>query len=223
MINSMTRNSLTLAGFALASALVVVITHEVTADQIELQRQKQLLSAISEITPEQLSLEQLQQQCHQIENADFLGDAQPKRLWITDTGTSVYETIAPEGYNGAIHLLVAVAADNTISGVRVTSHNETPGLGDQIELRKSDWVLNFDGKKLPDNSVQFEYDAVSYATSHSFREEPSWAVKKDGGQFDAFTGATITPRAVVKAVFKVLQLHQTGRNQILRDEHSCSL
>src|SRR5690606_33294119 len=96
---------------------------------------------------------------------------------------AVLEAVAPDGYGGNIALLVGVTVDGTITGVRVVlPHNETPGLGDKIETRKSGWILGFNGRSLDNTDAQ------------------GWAVKKDGGEFDAFTGATITPRAVVGAV-----------------------
>ncbi len=99
----------------------------------------------------------------------------------------VLEATAPDGYGGKINLLVGVGADGRITGVRVVEQHETPGLGDYIELAKSAWIQVFDGKSLqqPDDT--------------------GWQVKKDGGQFDYMTGATITPRAVIKAVHRALQ------------------
>lgn len=99
----------------------------------------------------------------------------------------VLETIAPDGYSGKIRLLVAVNADLTLSGVRVIAHKETPGLGDYIEPKKDrkrprPWITQFEGRSLNNPA------------------ERGWKVKKDGGEFDANTGATITPRAIVKAV-----------------------
>ncbi|HET9113562.1 MAG TPA: electron transport complex subunit RsxG [Burkholderiales bacterium] len=99
----------------------------------------------------------------------------------------VLEATAPDGYSGKIELLVGVAADGKLSGVRVVSHKETPGLGDYIDIAKSPWIHIFDGKSLRDP------DAAG------------WHVKKDGGQFDYMAGATITPRAVIKAVHHALQ------------------
>ena len=96
--------------------------------------------------------------------------------------TVIIPAIAPDGYTTQIKILVGIHADGSIAGVRVTEHRETPGLGDKIDLKKSDWVLQFNDKSLADV------------------DEEDWAVKKDGGIFDQFTGATITPRAVVKAV-----------------------
>lgn len=99
-------------------------------------------------------------------------------------------THAPDGYNGDIKIMLAVYEDGRIAGVRVLKHKETPGLGDKIELKKSNWILGFNGVKLRDDNANL------------------WAVRKDGGGFDQFTGATITPRAVIKAVKNALQFVQ---------------
>ena len=98
----------------------------------------------------------------------------------------VFTSIAPNGYNGSIQLLVGVNADGTLSGVRVVKHRETPGLGDAVDIAHSKWILGFNNKSL------------------SNPDEKDWKVKRDGGIFDQFTGATITPRAVVKAVHNAL-------------------
>ncbi len=90
--------------------------------------------------------------------------------------------VAERGYAGDIQVLMAVDSDGRTLGVRVLKHSETPGLGDKIEVKKDSWVKSFDGKSLGDPAPE------------------KWAVRKDGGIFDQFAGATITPRAVVKAV-----------------------
>ena len=90
-----------------------------------------------------------------------------------------YETTAPDGYSGDIRLLVGLDLKGEVLGVRVIEHHETPGLGDKIELRISNWILNFTHQSINDHNLN------------------EWAVKKDGGKFDQFSGATITPRAVV--------------------------
>lgn len=93
-----------------------------------------------------------------------------------------FETVAPDGYSGNIRLLVGLTPQGEVLGVRTIEHKETPGLGDKIELRISDWILSFNQQRIdPDNATD-------------------WAVKKDGGKFDQFAGATITPRAVVNQV-----------------------
>lgn len=108
----------------------------------------------------------------------------------------VFNSIAPNGYSGKIHLLVGVYFDGRIAGVRAIKHAETPGLGDAIEIQKSPWVLDFDGKSL-DNPVAAR-----------------WSVERDGGDFDQFTGATITPRAVVQAVEKTLLYYEKNADNL---------
>ncbi|RKT49925.1 electron transport complex protein RnfG [Azonexus fungiphilus] len=104
--------------------------------------------------------------------------------------------VAERGYAGEIQILMAVDMDGRTLGVRVLKHSETPGLGDKIELRKDDWVLAFDGKSLADPGPE------------------KWAVKKDNGVFDQFAGATITPRAVVKAVKGGLDFFAARKQEI---------
>lgn len=98
----------------------------------------------------------------------------------------VIEASAPDGYSGPIHLLVTVDADGRVGAVRVTRHQETPGLGDAIEAEKGDWIAGFARRSLRDPA------------------EPRWAVRKDGGDFDQLAGATVTPRAIVAAVRRCL-------------------
>lgn len=105
---------------------------------------------------------------------------------------------APDGYNGWIDLLMGIDRTGRITGVRVTGHNETPGLGDAIESAKSDWAEDFTGRSLGDPPV------------------PRWTVRKDGGYFDQFTGATITPRAVVHAVRRALTYFEAHRDTLFR-------
>jgi electron transport complex protein RnfG len=107
------------------------------------------------------------------------------------------EADAPDGYGGDIKLLVAIRSDGEIAGVRVLADHETPGLGDYIEIAKSDWIKIFDGTSL-----------ARYAPR-------DWRVKKDGGKFDYETGATISPRAVVKAVHKALEYFRQHRAMLL--------
>ena len=111
---------------------------------------------------------------------------------------AIFNTIAPNGYSGKIHLLVGVYVDGSIAGVRALKHAETPGLGDALEIRKSRWILDFNGKSL-DNPARTK-----------------WRVKRDGGVFDQFTGATISPRAVVQAVKNTLLYYEQHANTIFK-------
>jgi len=110
----------------------------------------------------------------------------------------VLKLAATGGYNGNINLLVGINVDGSLSGVRVASHKETPGLGDAIETAKSDWISGFSGRSLEDPNEQ------------------GWMVKRDGGEFDQFTGATITPRAVVKAVHLALKFFAANREKVFQ-------
>jgi electron transport complex protein RnfG len=108
---------------------------------------------------------------------------------------TIFQVTAPDGYSGNIRLLVGVNSDQSLAGVRVLAHKETPGLGDKIEIEKADWIKQFTGKSLINPS------------------ESQWAVKKDGGEFDQFSGATITPRAVVNQTKRVLVWAQSHLNE----------
>ena len=105
--------------------------------------------------------------------------------------------IAPDGYAGAIKLLVGIRANGTLAGVRVISHKETPGLGDGIETKRSNWILGFNDTSLDKPDLH------------------GWQVKRDGGQFDQLTGATITPRAIVKAVHQSLVYFKHNKQTLL--------
>ncbi len=111
---------------------------------------------------------------------------------------AIFNSIAPDGYSGRIHLLVGIYVDGSIAGVRVIRHAETPGLGDAIEIRKSPWIRGFEGRSL-ENPVLAR-----------------WAVRRDGGDFDQLTGATITPRAIVEAVKNTLLYYRRNAAMIFR-------
>jgi electron transport complex protein RnfG len=121
----------------------------------------------------------------------LLGNTQPTVANIArihgQVSAVIIEAIAHDGYSGDIKLLIAVKADGSISGVRVLAHKETPGLGDYIDIAKDQWITQFGSESL------------------SKSPDDAWKVKKDGGKFDYMVGATITPRAVVKAIHRALQ------------------
>jgi electron transport complex protein RnfG len=104
--------------------------------------------------------------------------------------------VAPNGYSGAIRLLAAIRPDGTLAGVRVLEHRETPGLGDAIEARRSNWILGFEGRSLGNP------------------EPLRWKVRRDGGDFDQFAGATVTPRAVVQSVYEALVFFKDRRDRL---------
>jgi electron transport complex protein RnfG len=106
---------------------------------------------------------------------------------------ALFVVSARDGYAGPIRLLVGVAMDGTVTGVRVLEHRETPGLGDRVEITKSDWVLQFDGHSLRDPAPR------------------RWAIKADGGDFDELSGASVTPRAIVNAIRETLSYFDANR------------
>ena len=136
--------------------------------------------------------------------AGTLGLRQDKQIYLAKQAGKTIAVIIPatasDGYSGDIDLIVGVNRDGSVAGVRVLSHKETPGLGDQVDLKKSDWILGFAGRSLEN-------------------PEPSgWAVKKDKGVFDQFTGATITPRAVVGTTLGVLQYANAQHKILFADD-----
>ena len=206
MLNAIRKNGAVLALFACASTGVVALTHYLTKEQISQQEQAQLLSVLNQVIPEDMHDNNLYQSCTLVNHPDLgTDDDMPVYLATKDgqpTALAI-EAIAPDGYSGAIKIIVGVKQDGTILGTRVLNHQETPGLGDKIDLRITDWILSFSGKKVtPENDSQ-------------------WKVRKDGGQFDQFTGATITPRAVVKAVKKSVQFVNDHSDKIRNQPHNC--
>ncbi len=204
------KNALLLAAVAFVCAAVVGGCYFLTQDRIAVQvvRQKQALFA--EVIPSDFYNNDLLATCGRAEGV--LGqDAQIKQLCVAKmdgkTTAYVFETVAPNGYSGAIGLLIAITPAGEVLGVRVTSHSETPGLGDKIELKHSNWILSFAHRWLrpadPQNLAQ-------------------WAVKKEGGQFDQFTGATITPRAVVEQVKRAGLALLADLNQAALNDYSSS-
>lgn len=206
MLKTMGKNARTLAIFALVCTAVVALTHRLTQSTIIEQEQAQLLRVLDELLPESNHDEPLFDHCVLLTSPQFLGSDQPLPVFTAMKNGQAQgyaiEAIAPDGYSGDIKLIVGVKTDGTLNGVRVLTHNETPGLGDKIELKRSPWILSFNGKAITDEN------------------DTRWAVRNDGGQFDAFTGATITPRAVVKAVRKVLLLVQQ-QPQLLSQAPAC--
>lgn len=206
MLNAIRKNGAVLAIFACASTGVVALTHYLTKDQIQQQEQAQLLSVLNQVIPHDLHDNDLYQACTLITDTS-LGTDKPMPVYMAtlngQPSALAIEAIAPDGYNGAIKLIVGIKQDGTVLGSRILSHQETPGLGDKIDLRVTDWILGFNGKTLTEEN------------------QSTWKVRKDGGQFDQFTGATITPRAVVKAVRNTVQYVNDHRTDILSQPLNC--
>ncbi|MDX1392024.1 MAG: electron transport complex subunit RsxG [Rheinheimera sp.] len=186
MIRAVGKNALALGFVAIFCVAVLSLVNQQTAPVISQQRLASKLALLSDVLPEAQGNQTLLQDCLLVTDAKLLGRDSPQTLyrWRQQGELAAYivETTAPDGYSGDIDLLVAVSPDGTVLGTRVLKHQETPGLGDKIEARRSDWILAFSGKAVTEDNAD------------------AWAVRKEGGDFDQFTGATITPRAVINAV-----------------------
>ncbi|MCA3894065.1 electron transport complex subunit RsxG [Vibrio vulnificus] len=206
MLNAIRKNGLTLAIFACATTGLVAMTQYLTKDQITLQEQKQLSSVLNQVIPQSAHDNLLFESCTLVSDSALGSDKAMPAYIATRNGQATaiaIESVAPDGYNGAIKIITGIDASGTVLGTRVLSHQETPGLGDKIDLRVTDWITSFTGKQLSDDNYN------------------SWKVRKDGGEFDQFTGATITPRAVVKAVRNTVEFVNTHREQILNQPLNC--
>lgn len=192
MGRSVSRNSLLLGLFAVATALVISATFLQTRERIAQQQRIAEERALLEILPrDSHDNSLLDDTLLAPAGDDLLRLPGPRPIYRARRDGAVTALIVPvraeDGYSGAIDMIVGVGRDGSIAGVRVLSHRETPGLGDKIEHRKSDWISDFKGRSLTNT------------------QKPEWAVKKDGGVFDQFTGATITPRAVIHATRRALE------------------
>lgn len=202
LLQSMSQSAFKLAAFVLICIVLLLVVRVITAPSIADAERNQMLMTMNQVLPESLydndllgdilvmSDRRVNEQLGNHESTTFYR----ARKQNQPAGV-IFQVTAPNGYSGEIVLLVAVKADYSIAGVRVLKHRETPGLGDKIDIRKDDWIRSFDDLTITiDNAIQ---------------RDTRWAVKKDGGQFDQFTGATITPRAVIKAVHNAVQVCQS--------------
>jgi electron transport complex protein RnfG len=201
LFNSIRRNSLGLGIFAILTAGLIAITNLLTQDTIEDNILEAQISAFNEILPNNLYDNDLTTDTALLTANPLLGSEEQIKVHIARLNGEVtgfiFETIAPRGYNGNLDMLIAINKDGVVTGSRVISHKETPGLGDKVDLKKSPWILSFENKSLMTTTLK------------------GWAVKKDGGDFDQFTGATITPRAVVRAVKNTLIYFEQNKNALL--------
>lgn len=195
------RAALILLAAAVTGVGLVAITHEATRERIDAIARERTLATFREVLQGRDFDNDLLGDTVTVTDAELLGTRQPvvvhRARLRGETVAVVLAPVAPGGYSGSIHLLVGIAPDGTLLGVRVTRHRETPGLGDAIEARKSDWIRRFTGHSLGDPPFE------------------RWRVRKDGGDFDQFTGATVTPRAVVGAVANVLEYFDRHRAELL--------
>lgn len=190
--------------FAAIGTALVAFTFDNTHERIAANERATLLRNLHVLIPPDTHDNDIFNDTVEVTEPDALGTHEPavvyrarKQGWPV---AAVLTTVAPDGYSGAIKLLVGINLDGSLAGVRVFSHHETPGLGDAIDIQRSNWILGFTGRSLRNPALK------------------QWAVKRDGGDFDQFTGATITPRAVVKAVKKALIYFERNSQRLFAPE-----
>jgi len=201
----------TMVAFALIGTALLAYVFNITREPIEKSEAEARLALFRQILPDEHYYgnakskddDSLLNNVVEIAPNDLLGNKTPSKAYIAKQdhkfAAVILEAIAHDGYSGDIKLLIAIRADGTVSGVRVLAHKETPGLGDYIDIAHGNWIKLFDNESVEKTPVE------------------QWKVKKDGGKFDYMVGATITPRAVVKAVAKALQFYEQNR-QLLQEQ-----
>jgi len=186
--------------FAISGTALVVYTFDNTRERISANERATLLRKLHQLIPQQQHDNVLLDDTLTIINTPLLGTLEPVTVYRARKAGQpvalVITPVAPDGYSGIIKLLVGINVDGTLNGVRVVAHRETPGLGDAIDEKRSDWIHLFDNRSLQDPPLE------------------RWAVRKDGGDFDQLTSATITPRAVVKAVRQTLLYYRDNQDAL---------
>ncbi|MCK4710272.1 MAG: electron transport complex subunit RsxG [Gammaproteobacteria bacterium] len=188
--------------FSVIGTTLVAFTQQNTLERIAANEKKVLLRNLYALIPSDQMDNDIALDAIEVPPSTLLGTDSTSLVYRARKQNNpvavVFNSIAAGGYSGNIYLLIGVYEDGTLAGVRAVKHNETPGLGDAIEARKSHWILGCDGKSLLNPAIQF------------------WKVKRDGGQFDQITGATITPRAIVKAVKNTLVYYASNREDLFQ-------
>lgn len=202
MVSNGVRDAWILAVFSLGFTALMAGAYWLTRDTVLRNEAESRAQMVAQALPAGSFDNDLLSDSHPLSQADSrkLGMAEIAHVYLAKQGgqikAAVVETVAPDGYAGQIKLLVAVGRDGRTQGVRVVAHKETPGLGDYIDAAKSDWILQFEGKSLLQPLPE------------------RWKVKKDGGAFDSTAGATISPRAVVRAVKNTLDYVNENQQKI---------
>ncbi|HEC74706.1 MAG TPA: electron transport complex subunit RsxG [Methylophaga aminisulfidivorans] len=196
------RVGLMLGLFAIVATTFVAFTNENTRQQIQENERQALLDAINTLVPSDQFDNAILQDAITLAPTEELGTQEPTQVFRARKNgqpvAAIFTVVAPNGYSGRIKMLVGIYSNGKLAGVRVINHKETPGLGDKIDVKRSNWIKQFEGLSLENPSAA------------------KWKVKKDGGAFDQFTGATITPRAVVKAVKKSLEYFDKHHDALFR-------
>ena len=197
------KTAITLVAFAFAFTLLMTVVYQVTKAPIAESEAAARIALFQQVIPHDRYDNAVLNDTVNIDPSKLLGNKKTSAANIArmngEPVAIILEAIAHGGYNGDIKLLVAIDSAGIISGVRVIKHTETPGLGDYIDIAKSQWIKLFDAESLTKTT------------------SANWAVTKDGGTFDYMAGATITPRAVIKAVHKALQYFEANKTVLFKE------
>lgn len=200
IVRNMIISAVLLGLFAITGTGIVAFTYEKTKHRIAANERAAIVKSLHALIAPSEHDNDLYTDVIQVKHEDLLGTEEPVNVYRARMKSTpiaaILNSVAPDGYSGNIYLLVAIRYDGSLAGVRVVKHRETPGLGDGIDIERSNWILGFNGKSL------------------NKPPEKTWRVKRDGGVFDQMTGATITPRAVVKAVKNTLRYYATNKDML---------
>lgn len=189
-------HGLILGAFCLGFGIVLAASDRITVEDIAARAMEDRLNSLGQVIPDSIHDNNL------VEDAITMKNERDKEITVyraTKEGkvTGLAYEIFGVGYAGQMKLMLGIDAQGKILGVRVLAHKETPGLGDKMEVKKGNWILRFDGLSLGNPPPD------------------KWKVKKDGGQFDQFTGATITPRGIINAIRSGLELFAAHKEQMM--------
>mgnify|MGYP001314278250 FL=1 len=194
-----------LAVFAAITSVAIGWTYLATKDQIDMEVRRAEARQLLEIFPPETHDNDIVDDGFElVADTPLLGIREARQGYRVRQNNRVIGVILPatarDGYSGDIRALVGIRNDGSVAGVRVVAHRETPGLGDKVDLRKSDWILGFDNRSLSQPDLS------------------GWNVEKDGGVFDQFTGATVTPRAVILATRRALEYARLNAETLFETE-----
>ncbi len=186
--------------FATVGTGLVAFTYNQTRQRIEHNEQEAILRNLRVLIPSEIHNNDLLEDKITVYDRALLGTSEPVTVYRARYDdrlvAAVLTPVAPDGYNGTIKLLIGIYWNGTLSGVRIVSHRETPGLGDDIDQNRSTWILGLTGRSLSNPAPD------------------AWKVRRDGGIFDQFTGATISPRAVINAIRNCLIYFSINRDKL---------
>ena len=207
MLTAISRNVFLLAAFAIICTAAVATVNQFTKPIIAKQEQIALLKTLNQLIPAKLYDNDIFASCFEIQDDQLLGKGQTQQVFVAKKANKpvalMLESSTFRGYAGEIKLAIGIFADGKVAGVRAIRHTETPGLGDKIQTNKTDWIYSFNGR--------------TYKKSQDYR----WEVTKNGGDIDAFTGATITPRAVTLAVKDALIYFAKNKDSLFKQTPNC--